>query len=169
MTGRINVLDELVAAVAPERRREIAAELLDFGAKHYHSLEEPERKMVLLLAEDIAAEPGLRSLDKTLGFREHGGKSPAKTARLDQRNTLLVALWRNHEDWCDLAPSAAARLMVTSFRRYEAGRWPRERDDLTPPPNEPAATWWLVMSLPETIPGPRQLQNILQSEIQEGV
>jgi hypothetical protein len=76
---------------------------------------------------------------------------------------------RTSPEWRDLAPSAAARLMVISASRYEANRFPREREAIDAPAAEPAATWWRIMRSGVRMPAAKRLQQILEMEFQDAV
>lgn len=109
------------------------------------------------------------SLDRAFGLRQRGGISPARAAVLQRRDDLLRQLWRGHEAFRDQQPLVAAKLMYLSADRYQSTRWPREKNDLSAPSSEPAATWWRILRLDIAIPGTKRLQQILQREIQDGV
>lgn len=109
-----------------------------------------------------AAEP----LDDHMGLRSHGGVSAQRAIALNSRDRMLRNLHRSMSDWRDLAPAAAARLMVLSAKRYEDARWPRERDAMSAPPSEPAATWWRILRAGGAVPGAKRLSQILGMEIQ---
>jgi hypothetical protein len=106
-----------------------------------------------------------RLLDHALGLRQRGGVSPTRANLLLDRDRHLARLWKTSPDWCDLDPAAAARLMTLSAGRYETTRWPRERDALSAPSAEPAATWWRIMRSGAPIPSAERVAQILR-EIQ---
>ncbi|RWM21733.1 MAG: hypothetical protein EOR73_09985 [Mesorhizobium sp.] len=107
-----------------------------------------------------------KSLDRRLGIRRRGGVSLARRTILGQRDLLLQTLWRNSPTWSDLAPSAAARVMVQVASRYQTNRWPRERHFIAAPVVEPDATWWKILNLGLPIPDAKRLQQILRQETQ---
>ncbi|MCF3642922.1 hypothetical protein LXM94_23430 [Rhizobium sp. TRM95111] len=120
-----------------------------------------EAREFILEGLDCWLADGISSLDVALGLKSWGGVSPAKADRLARRNTLLRRLWQGEADWRALAPGAVAHLMKASANRYEADRWPRERQAMTAPAVEPAATWWRILATGEKIPGAKQIANIL--------
>jgi hypothetical protein len=101
------------------------------------------------------------SLDKAMGLRTRGGVSPARALALEERNALLRDLWLSTPAWAALPPIAAAGVMSLSVRRYEADRWPRERNNDDAPSAEPAATWWRCLRLGAGIPDAKRLGQIL--------
>lgn len=101
-------------------------------------------------------------LDHALGLRQRGGISPTRANLLRDRDRHLARLWKTSPDWRDLDPAAAARLMTLSARRYETTRWPRERDALSAPSAEPAATWWRIMRSGAPIPSADRVAQILR-------
>jgi len=109
------------------------------------------------------------SLDKAFGLKQRGGISPPRAAALQRRDDLLRRLWHKSDEWSDLAPAAAARMMSQSAKRYEAIRWPREQKSIVAPLTEPAATWWKILRSDLSVPEAKRLQQILESEIQYGV
>ncbi|MBU1550200.1 MAG: hypothetical protein KJ947_11595 [Alphaproteobacteria bacterium] len=100
-------------------------------------------------------------LDRALGLRKWGGVSVARAVALSDRDGLLINIWQGQTEWRSLSPLAAARMMKLSADRYESGRWPRERDQVTAPAAEPAATWWRILQSGVAIPDVRRLQQIL--------
>lgn len=82
---------------------------------------------------------------------------------------LLRALWQGHEEFSELPPYAASRLMHLSAKRYEASRWPRERTAIIAPTAEPASTWWKILKSGMPIPAQKRLQQVLATEIQSNV
>lgn len=106
-------------------------------------------------------------LETALGLRRHGGISPERQTALARRDMLLHRLWQSTPEWRDLGPCSASRLMSLSAQRYETTRWPRERDSLSAPSAEPAATWWTILQNGAPIPGSKQLQRILSRDIQD--
>lgn len=104
------------------------------------------------------------SLDAQLGLRRQGGVSAKRALALADRDCMLRTLYA--ERWADLAPSAASRVMIISFERYECTRWLRERTLLSAPSAEPAATWWRMLRTGSEMPGSKRLSQILMREIQ---
>lgn len=129
---------------------------------------QPDERDILADALDAYLD-GAVPLDRALGLRKWGGVSPARAAALADRDGMIRRLWRSSPDWVALDPAAAARVMRLSASRYEQVRWPRERDHLSAPSAEPAATWWRVFQTYGRVPGAKRLQQILEAEIQEGV
>lgn len=111
------------------------------------------------------------SLDIIFGIRRPRGGIPAeKDKALAKRDWLIARLWREHEDFSNLAdPIVAAKLMSLAATRYEATRWPRERELLSAPAAEPAATWWRILRMGVPIPKSKRLAQILRREIQYAV
>lgn len=105
-------------------------------------------------------------LDTALGLRERGGISAQKALALSGRDRILHRLYRTHNAWNELAPTAAARLISLAATRYEAGRWPRERAQPLEPTTEPARSFWQILQSGELIPKARQLQEILKKAVQ---
>jgi hypothetical protein len=116
-------------------------------------------------------EGGGASLDRSLGLRSWGGASAARQDALSRRDEQVRQLWRCHEDWRDLPPPAASRLMAVDAARYQSDRWPRERNRETAPTVEPGATWWKILMSGAAIPrSAKQIQRILAAvDIQVGV
>jgi hypothetical protein len=114
----------------------------------------------------LAGENG-GSLDKAIGLKSHGGISIVRESKLEQRNQIIRDLWRTAPEFRNLPAIAAAKVMQLSAERYEANRWRREQDFVTAPASAPAAAWWNILQLGETIPKAKRLQSIL--EIQEGL
>lgn len=148
--------------VAPERRLKVLELLLDYAARvPIEGLSEEDRRFLVPLANQLADDPGGVRLDHAFGLRVRGGVSPAQRAGIDERNALLVDLWRNMPDWQSVKVSGVASLMAASFHRYETSRWERERDDVTPPAKEPYQTWWKILAMGERLPKPRRIIDIL--------
>jgi len=123
-----------------------------------------------VLADQIAAYlDGEASLDTVSVLRKRGGVSPDRAEGLRERDGLLRALWQGHEEFSELPPYAASRLMHLSAKRYEASRWPRERTAIIAPTAEPASTWWKILKSGMAIPAQRRLQQVLATEIQSDV
>ncbi len=109
-------------------------------------------------------EGGNPSLDRAFGLRIWGGVSPVRQDALFRRDAMILRLWRNHEDFRDLTPFAAAKQMVLDADRYRAGRWKRERSDSEPPSSQPASTWWHILMSGQRIPAERQIREILKGK-----
>lgn len=106
------------------------------------------------------------SLDRALSLKgAWGGISPARRDVLDRRDQLIRTLRDEVAGWREKSAIAVAPLMALSAQRYEAHRWLRERDGLLPA-DEPAATWWRILSAGAKIPGAKRLRQILDEEIQ---
>jgi len=101
------------------------------------------------------------SLDRTIGLRTRGGVSPSRRDALETRDRSILRLWRIVPEWTDVHPVAVSRMMRQSADKYIRSRWLRDRDAITAPPSEPAATWWKILQSGIAIPGQRQLRNIL--------
>ncbi|MEP9370599.1 hypothetical protein [Mesorhizobium sp. KR1-2] len=95
-----------------------------------------------------------------------GGISERQRELLAGRNARLRDLHRSIRDWRDLPLLQVAREIDTGARRYEAGRWPRERLWAGPPQYEPAATFWQILQSGARVPGVKQLIQILGMEVQ---
>jgi hypothetical protein len=107
------------------------------------------------------------SLDRSLSLKgTWGGVSPARRDVLYRRDKLIRALRDAVDEWRDKGAIALAPLMSLSAQRYESQRWIRERDGMLPP-DEPAATWWRILSAGGKIPGAKRLRQILEEEIQD--
>lgn len=106
---------------------------------------------------------GVLLLDRALGLRQRGGISAKRAMQLAERDALIIRTWQAVEDFRDQPPISAAKLMSMNARRYEAGRWPRERAAVMPPVAEPAATWWRILDAGLSIPGAKRLQQILET------
>lgn len=101
------------------------------------------------------------SLDRSIGLRTRGGVSPSRRDALETRDRSILRLWRIVPEWTDVHPVAVSRLMRQSADKYIRSRWLRDRDAITAPSSEPAATWWKILQSNLSIPGQRQLRNIL--------
>lgn len=107
------------------------------------------------------------SLDRALSLKgTWGGVSPARRDVLHRRDQLIRALRDEVDEWREKGAIAVASLMSLSAQCYESQRWIRERDEMLPP-DEPAATWWRILSAGGKIPGAKRLRQILEGEIQE--
>ena len=118
-------------------------------------------KELLIEAIDRWQSRECETLDRALRLTGRGGVPAAKAAKLAQRNRLLRRLWSIVPEWAELTPYAAAGVMSLSVERYITTRWPREKDSVTAPPGEPAATWWRILTLDVPIPKAKMLANIL--------
>lgn len=107
------------------------------------------------------------SLFASLGLKKWGGISPLKQIGLGRRDRSLCRMYRRSPEWAELSPAAAAKAMVASFRRYEAIRWPRERNRISGPTTQPNSTWWSMLRAELSLPGEKRLGQILQMEIQD--
>lgn len=107
------------------------------------------------------------SLDRALSLKgAWGGISPARRDVLDRRDQLIRGVRDVVTEWREMSAIAVAPLMSLSARRYESQRWLRERNGVLPP-DEPAATWWRILSAGAKIPGAKRLGQILEGEIQD--
>jgi hypothetical protein len=100
---------------------------------------------------------------KLLSRGRRGGKSARRAAAIAQRNEALRGLRMTL--WPMLRPFAAASLIVTKFRRYEADRWPRERVAMVAALDEPQRTFWILRDHEvggPVMPDVRQLTTILK-------
>jgi hypothetical protein len=104
---------------------------------------------------------GAASLDRCLGLRKRGGKSVSRAVALNQRDQLILQLWKSSVDWRDLPPSAAAYLMRISAERYERSRWRKEQHDVSGPFVEPSSTWWKILRSGAGLPDVKRMQQIL--------
>ncbi|MDO9417961.1 hypothetical protein [Pararhizobium sp.] len=109
------------------------------------------------------------SFYQALGLRTWGGASPVRRMQLGRRNRRLCELRDDIPEWAAMTPATAAKAMAASALRYQTDRWPRERDQLSAPSAEPAATWWRVLRSGEAIPGEKRLAQIFRQEIQDDV
>lgn len=81
---------------------------------------------------------------KVLCRKSRGGTSARYAAQLARRDE---ALGRLYAVLCPAVSAyAAACLLTRQFRRYESGRWLRERDDVIAPiAAEPVPTFWRLL------------------------
>lgn len=168
MAGRSKTADIDGAAEGPNlltRLRRIHGRLRD-----NKPLIEPDLRF---LADGIGAylddvdHGRISSLDRALSLKgAWGGVSPARRDVLDRRDQLIRALRDAVAEWREKGAVAVAPLMSLSAQRYESQRWIRERDGVLPP-DEPAATWWRILSAGGKIPGAKRLRQILDGEIQD--
>ncbi|MBB4236656.1 hypothetical protein GGD57_003246 [Rhizobium esperanzae] len=98
------------------------------------------------------------SLDRSIGLKSWGSVSADRQEALKRRDDMLRRLYRETRGWMDLPSSAAVRMMRLDAERYETRRRPRDPEDFTPPPVEPARTWWKILTAGATIPGTKRLQ-----------
>lgn len=107
------------------------------------------------------------SLFSALGLKTWGGTSAVRKIGLSRRDRMLCRLRKKMPEWANLSPAAAAKAMSASAKRYEAVRWPRERNHVAGPATQPFSTWWSLLRAGMPVPGERQLSTILRMEIQD--
>ena len=112
---------------------------------------------------------GTVPLEKLLGITTHGGVSLERAMKLRRRDSLIRGTWKAVPEWSDLPAARVARLMASDAKRYETIRWPRERDSISAPNEQPFSTWWEILQSGLPIPGAKQFQRILSRDIQEPV
>jgi transposase len=96
---------------------------------------------VVWLIEGIERHPD--AVCKVVARKNRGGKSAHQAASLAQRDG---ALRRLRASLCPTLQSfAAAAFIATKFQRYESDRWPRERDEVVAPLDEPERTFWAIL------------------------
>ena len=124
------------------------------------------RKFLALSLERWVRSDGRVNLENALGLRQRGGVSFGRALKLARRDQMLCRLWKLVPEWADLTAAAAARLMVRDAKRYQSGRWLREKNFISAPSSEPAATWWLILQDGLALPGERRVLQVLEAEIQ---
>lgn len=89
------------------------------------------------------------SLGRELGIQPPAGKSPGFALALDDRNRLLVHVWRTAPAFRDLPARKAAPMICAAFSRYLASAaWQADKGrDRAPQGAEPMPTFWRLARL----------------------
>lgn len=97
-------------------------------------------------------------LGRLLGLQPPGpgGLSAGQAVALRRRNDLLRRARVSNPEWREASDRRAAREMLASLARYQAGGWQADQQDRPPtaPAGDPVrACWWRICRLGVPVPG----------------
>jgi hypothetical protein len=107
-------------------------------------------------------------LDRDLGLSPRDGRRPlSDVARRAERDALVILLSRQ-KPYADIGAREAAKRLRAARERYEADRWPRDREERATRPAGEAETWWHVMRLGLARPMPDLERLVAMIETDRG-
>lgn len=106
------------------------------------------------------------SLDRDLGLSPRDGRRPlSDVAKRAERDHLVILLSRQ-SPYSGLGAREAAKRLREARKKYEATRWPRDREERATRPVGEAETWWHVMRLGLARPMPdlERLEAMIEAD-----